>query len=77
MATHEVRKCNNKPAIHWTGGNYGMIEASCLGLKPGEWPVLLAIDGDLYRMLADYLDRQGFVVYKRERDGHQLNVYND
>ena len=84
MAIHEVKYCGQGGMVSWDGMTdgqaTGVVEASCLGLAVGEWPMYLAIDLQLFKKTTPCyrngdLER---VVYESQDNFHDLlSVYND
>jgi hypothetical protein len=53
------------------------IDASDLGLKPGEWPRTITVEGHVYSKGQRMVNRDEFAGYVYVSDDGTVTVYND
>jgi hypothetical protein len=64
--------------LHQTNTDGYETEASTIGLRPGQWPLSLMVEG-LGRFDRACMPRHegGFALYRHPKTGAVLRVYND
>lgn len=77
----------NRPGIHEAGPDRYVVDASDLGLAPGQWPNLFTVEGSGQLWSFEAVERAGTAAYSAEegellgvtyRSGTKtLNVFND
>lgn len=63
--------------IIWSDEKHGSVEASCIGLKPGQWPPFITVDEAVWSFNEFEYCHGELASAKYTNDIRTLTVFND